>query len=136
MRWLLWNQEGSYEVMKAYSQDLRERIVRARLSGQSTAEVAHLFTVSPTVVRRYLARHRQGLSLAPGQAPGALPRVAPEQEAAFVSMLEENVNWTINALVVEWERRSGVLLPRSTLHGHVKRLKGRFKKDGSSSGTL
>ena len=119
--------------MKAYSEDLRERIVRARLSGQGTAEVARSFEVSTTVVRRYMARHRQGVSLTPGKAPGATPRVTPDQEAAFVSMLEENVNWTIDSLVLEWERRSGILLPRSTLHGHVKRLRGRFKKESPGS---
>ena len=118
--------------MKAYSEDLRERIVRARLSGQGTAEVARLFHVSTTVVRRYMARHRQGVSLTPGKAPGAMPRISREQEAAFVSMLEEKVDWTIDTLVLEWERRSGVLLPRSTLHGHVQRLRGRFKKESSS----
>lgn len=49
--------------MKAYSQDLRERIVRerivrARVSGQGTAQVARAFEVSTSVVRRYMARHR------------------------------------------------------------------------------
>ena len=107
--------------------------MRARLSGQGTAEVARSFEVSTTVVRRYMVRHRQGVSLTPGKAPGASPRVSPDQVAAFISMLEENTNWTIDSLVREWERRSGVLLARSTLYGHVKRLRGRFKKESTGS---
>lgn len=43
-------------------------------------------------------------------------------------MVQEKRDWTIDQLCVEWERRSGVLLSRSTLHDHLLRLKGRYKK--------
>lgn len=114
--------------MKAYSEDLRQRIVSARLSGQRTCDVARVFGVSTSMVGRSLARHRQGLSLAPGRSPGKVPRLRAEQEAAVVSLVEEKSYWTLEQLSVEWHRRSGVWLPRSTLHGHLKRLGARFKK--------
>lgn len=114
--------------MKAYSEDLRQRIVSARLSGQRTCDVARVFGVSTSMVRRSLVRHRQGLSLAPGRSPGKAPRLRPEQEAAFIAMVEQKSDWTIEQLSVEWHRRSGVWLPRSTLHDHLQRLGGRFKK--------
>ncbi|MBW3636018.1 MAG: helix-turn-helix domain-containing protein [Armatimonadetes bacterium] len=86
-------------------------------------------------VQRYVARAARG-ELAPRPHPGPAPRLRAEQEAAFVSMVEEKSGWTIDQLCVEWERRSGVLLPRSTLHDHLRRLKGRYKKESSGSGTL
>jgi transposase len=114
--------------VKAYSQDLRERIVAARLAGQSISEVARIFEVSPAVVQKYWRLHRNGLSLSVGRAPGQPPRLKADQEAAFLAMVVEKSDWTLAQLTQEWQRRSGVLLPRSTLHDHLKRLGGRYKK--------
>ncbi len=43
-------------------------------------------------------------------------------------MVKEKRDWSVDELCVEWEKRSGVLLPRSTLHDHLKRLGARYKK--------
>jgi transposase len=52
-------------MMKPISMDLRERIFEAREAGESTAEVAERFAVSPAFVRRLLQRYRQSGSLTP-----------------------------------------------------------------------
>ena len=122
--------------VKAYSQDLRERIVSSCRSGRSVAEVASLFQVSEVAVRKYLRLVESGSSLAVGRSPGKPPRLRPEQEEAFVALMEEGSDWTLEKLGQEWHRRSGVLLPRSTLHDHVKRLRGRYKKESSGAGTV
>lgn len=63
--------------MAAISMDLRVRIFEARQSGETTAEVAERFAVSPAFVRRLLQRHRQTGSLAPpGGRRGPRPRLA------------------------------------------------------------
>lgn len=113
--------------MAAYSMDLRERIVMACGSGQSQACVALRFGVCRKTVSAYVRRAVQG-QLAPSPLPGRAPRLRPDQEAAFVAMISEKSDWSVDALCVEWEKRSGVLLPRSTLHDHLKRLGGRYKK--------
>ena len=52
--------------MKAYSVDLRERVVAAYQTGTYTiAEVAALFSVGKTFVNEMLRRNRQQQSLAP-----------------------------------------------------------------------
>ena len=67
--------------MAAYSLDLRFRIFEARQSGDTTAEVAERFAVSPAFVRRLLQRHRETGSLAPKSGPrGPKPTLAPELE--------------------------------------------------------
>ena len=67
--------------MRAISMDLRVRIFEARESGESTAEVAERFSVSPAFVRRLIQRHRETGSLAPSSAPrGSPPRLLPDFE--------------------------------------------------------
>jgi transposase len=52
--------------MKAYSLDLRRRVLKAALSGEHTiAEVAGLFGVGLTFVNKMLHLHRKGQDLAP-----------------------------------------------------------------------
>lgn len=50
--------------MTPISMDLRQRIWEARQAGETTAEVAERFAVSPAFVRRLLQRHRETGTLA------------------------------------------------------------------------
>ena len=113
--------------MRAYSMDLRERIVAACALGEKEGAVAQRFGVCTRTVQRYVARAADN-ALPPTPIPGRPARVLPAQEAAFVSMIESSRNWTLEQLQEEWQRRSGVFLPRSTLYDHLRRLKGRYKK--------
>ena len=113
--------------MKAYSLDLRERIVRARAAGQSEQDVAQRFGVCGRTVRRYWQRHHNGC-LSPGTAPGQARRLSPDQEPPFLAMVAEKVDWALQEMAQEWEKRSGVWLPRSTLHDSAQRLGLRYKK--------
>lgn len=107
--------------------DLRERIVSARQAGESVVSVAQRFGVCTKTVRAYQSRASKG-QLCPRPIPGKAARLRPEQEEAFVAMVQEKSDWTVEQLSLEWERRSGVLLPRSTLHDHLQRLGARYKK--------
>lgn len=113
--------------MRAYSMDLRERIVAACASGETAASAAQRFGVCSRTVQRYVERAKRD-ALVPTPKPGRPPRLAHEQEAAFLALLEESPNWTLLGLQEEWHKRSGVFLPSSTLHDALKRLGGRFKK--------
>ena len=62
--------------MDAYSEDLRKKIVEAvERGGMEKSEVARLFGVSLSSVKRYVGKFRQGRSLSPGKAPGKRPKV-------------------------------------------------------------
>lgn len=113
--------------VKAYSLDLRERVVGALAEGQSVVSVALRFGVCERTVRRYRTLAQSG-ELAPRPLPGAAPRLRPEQEGDFVSLVQSKSDWTLARLSAEWHGRTGVLLPLSTLHDHLKRLGGRYKK--------
>jgi len=60
--------------MRPYSMDLRVRVLAAIDAGDSTAEVAEAFTVSPAWVRRLVQRRRETGEVAPRTARD--PRVS------------------------------------------------------------
>jgi transposase len=56
--------------MKAYSQDLRHRVLRAVDAGHSQAEVATTFAVSVATIKRYLKQRRETGHVEPKTIPG------------------------------------------------------------------
>ncbi|HLM77228.1 MAG TPA: helix-turn-helix domain-containing protein [Rubrobacteraceae bacterium] len=60
--------------MKAYSEDLRRKVVEALNRGLNNSEAARLFGVSLSSVKRYVRLAREGCPLKPGKAPGKRPK--------------------------------------------------------------
>ena len=69
--------------MKAYSEDLRERVVRAVAIGTPRDEVAATFAVSVPTITRWLRLKRETGSLARRPVPGP---VAVKTEALLASL--------------------------------------------------
>jgi transposase len=68
--------------MKAYSEDLRRRIVAAVDGGLARSEAARVFGVGRATVKRYLALRRETGALAPRPRRGPPPiKTAPLAEA-------------------------------------------------------
>jgi transposase len=67
--------------MKAYSLDLRQRVVRAYEQGQdSIAQLAARFGVGPTFVKKMLRQQRESGDLAPRpRGGGRRPALSPKQ---------------------------------------------------------
>ncbi len=61
--------------MKAYSLDLRIKIVQSVRRGVSNSETACRFRVNRSTVGRYLKRLDENDSLAPEKAPGSHPKL-------------------------------------------------------------
>src|ERR671913_113480 len=61
--------------MKAYSEDLRKKIVEALRRGTSKSEAARLLGVSLSSVKRYAKMVNEGRTLAPKKNPGKRPKV-------------------------------------------------------------
>ena len=61
--------------MKAYSEDLRKKIVDAIERGMPKAQAARTFGVGISTVKRYATKLRRGESLEPGNAPGKPSRI-------------------------------------------------------------
>jgi transposase len=62
--------------MKAYSEDLRRKVVEAvEQRGMGKSEAARSFGVSLSSVKRYVGKARQGSSLSPRKHPGPRPKI-------------------------------------------------------------
>lgn len=114
--------------MRAYSLDLRERIVAALEEGQTEKQVAARFGVSESTVTRYdrLSRNQQPLQAK--KPPGSPFLLRPEQEAEFLALVATRSDWTLETLRHAWQDNSGVLLSKSAVHEHLHRLKVTYKK--------
>src|SRR5258708_29831045 len=67
--------------MRAYSTDLKERLVRAVADGQPLREAARRFGVAVTTVKRAVVHQRETGSLARKPIPGRPRAINGEQEA-------------------------------------------------------
>ena len=64
--------------MRAYSKDLRERVVEAYEKTPVIAEVARRFKISYTAARTYIRAHQAGQSLTPKPRPGRARKLGTE----------------------------------------------------------
>ena len=114
--------------MKPYSQDLRERVIRAVDQGMSQREAARIFGVSEPTVKRYLKLRRETGNLAPKVIPGRpkkkivllLDGLRPQLEAHPDATLEEHCRL--------WEAETGTRVSCSTMGRAIERLKWTRKK--------
>jgi transposase len=114
--------------MKAYSQDMREHILKAIDQGISRAEVIRIFGVSEPTIKRYLKQRRETGSLAPRPIPGRPKRkigllldgLRPQLEAHPDALLEEHCRL--------WEAETGAKVSTSTMGRAILRLKWTRKK--------
>jgi transposase len=115
--------------MRAYSEDLRRKIVTAIERGMSKAQAARTFDVSLSSVKRYSRIASQGESLQPRKSPGR-PRKVDEKAQA---LLEEDAKQRPAATVTErrrfLEHLTGRDLSDSTVRRLMKRL-GFTQKNG------
>jgi transposase len=115
--------------MRAYSEDLRKKIVAAIERGMPKAQAARLFDVSLSSVKRYWRTAREGRSLEPRKSPGR-PRKADEKARALLEKdVEERPAATISQRRRFLEQITGTSLSYSTVRRLMKRL-GFSQKNG------
>ena len=74
--------------MRAYSTDLRTKILAAVDGGMSKSEAARVFRVGISTIKRYAQQHRQTGSLAPRPIPGRPPTFSRDYDGALWAQLE------------------------------------------------
>ncbi len=82
--------------MKAYSGDLRRKIVRATERGVPKARAARLLGVSLSSVKRYARLARRGGSLAPGKGSGRPPKIGENAKKLLGKDVEERPAATVS----------------------------------------
>jgi transposase len=106
--------------MKAYSMDLRERVVAACDARDGTRQqIAERFSVSVSWIRSLLKRRRETDSIAPlPHGGGRSPAFAGES----AQRLRAAVDADADASLAELAEAAGVACVPSAVHGALKRL--------------
>src|SRR5229473_2663995 len=116
--------------MKAYSEDLRERVVRAVDQGRPRAQIVQLFGVSLATLKRYLKHRRETGKLAPKPIPGRLPKKLAQLQADLVTQLAAHDDVRLEDHCRLWEQAHGVDAQKKTLAASERREEDRasFRK--------
>ena len=114
--------------MRAYSSDLRERVVRVVAEGRPMREAARRFGVRVSAVKRYVVRQQQTGSVAPTPIPGCPRQMGPEQEALLRARLEAEPDATVLEHCAWWAEQRGQQLSEATMWRAMRRLGWTQKK--------
>jgi len=114
--------------MRAYSIDLRERIVQAVHQGQTQLAAAHTFGVGSATVKRYVARYRRTGSLAPHPPARRPPRIGPAEYRALRTQLAAAPAATLAEHCATWEQTHGVRVSVPTMYRAIRAVDWTRKK--------
>jgi transposase len=116
--------------MRAYSMDLRERVLAAVDRGTARKEIVRTLGVYQPTIRRYLRLRRETGSVAPKPPPKRPFSIGQsvEQRRALWKQLEEHNDATLERHCRLWERKQGVKVSISTMSRAIRRLGWTLKK--------
>src|SRR3954469_17130763 len=117
---------------RAYSQDLRDRVLAAAEDGLSAREIAEQFTVSPSYVVKVGQRlHRTGERSARAQRSHTPRKLSEEHHAAILARVEAHSDATLAELRAWLLREHGVSISRVGMWTTLARLGLTLKKSAS-----
>jgi transposase len=115
--------------MKAYSEDLRKKILEAVDRGMPKSEAARTFGVSRTSVKRYAAARREGKPLTPKKHPGSKPKLDERARKILEADVEGRTAVTLKQRSPFLKEMVGVSVSESTLSRLLRKM-GFVPKDG------
>jgi len=121
---------------KAYSLDLRERIVGYVANGHSARAAARVFGVSASTAVRLAAAHRRRCGVAPkrqGRPPGKVGKLAPHI-GFLIEVVRSDPDITLRELAGALEEAEGVRVQLSSIHRALVRAGYSYKKRTGGAG--
>src|SRR5947209_18047894 len=100
--------------MKAYSQDLREKVLHAVDQGKSRREIVSMFGVSLATLKRYLKQRRETGNVLPKPIPGRPSKKRAPLEVGLVAQLKAHTDVTLEDHCRWWEATSAMRVRTST----------------------
>jgi transposase len=117
--------------MKAYSEDLRRKVVEAlEERGMGNSQAARTFGMSLSSVKRYVAKARRGDSLSPRKHPGPRPKLDERARRLLEADVEQRPAASLRERGRFLERVAGVRVSESTLSSRLLRRMGFVPKEG------
>jgi transposase len=108
--------------MRAYSTDLRTKILAAVDGGMSKSDAARVFRVGISTIKRYAQQRRQTGSLAPRPIPGRPPTFSRDDDSALWAHLEAHPDALLPEQCAVWEQSQGMRVSPSTMGRAIRRL--------------
>jgi transposase len=107
--------------MKAYSPDLRSRIVAAVDAGMSKAEAARRFDVALSSVKRYVRRQAATGPLDPTPRPGRTPLIRSHQLEELPAHGRDHAAASLDEHCALWKETHGTEVSRLTMSRAIRR---------------
>lgn len=114
--------------MKAYSVDLRQRVLAAVDRGMARHVVVTTFGVSLATLKRWLVHRRDQADLTPHSPPGRQPTITVQQHAALWAQLEAHDDVTLATHAQLWNAAAGTSVSQWTIGRAIRRLGWTRKK--------
>jgi transposase len=108
--------------MKAYSLDLRTRVIAAVAAGMPWQDIVAVFGISRATLNRYRQRLRATGSLAPGQSPGRPRAIPPALAPALEQQLAAIPDASLAQHCRQWAATQGATVSPSAMRRAIRRL--------------
>jgi transposase len=108
--------------MKAYSKDLRLKVLDAVDRGMPRKEVARIFGISLPSIKRWLKRRRESRDVEPSPRPGPPARKGTLLERWLPIQLENDPDLTLKEHCEAFEEARGVKVSTATMSRGISRL--------------
>jgi transposase len=115
--------------MKAYSEDLRERVIGSWEKGRGQSWIAREFGISLGSVKRYIKRYQRTGSVAPTQQQREKPAIREEQLGELQAQVDAHADATIEEHIEYWAVSQGRRVGRATMCRALKRADRPRKKE-------
>jgi transposase len=115
--------------MKAYSEDLRKKILQAVDREMPKSVAARTFGVSRASVKRYAAARREGKPLTPKKHPGSKPKLDDGARKLLEADVEDRPALTLKDRRRFLEEITGISVSESTLSRLLRKM-GFSPKEG------
>ncbi len=118
--------------MKAYSVDLRERVVRSWQSGRAQTWIAREYGISSGSVKRYIKLYQTTGSLKPKQQGREKPLLGEAERVDLQAQVDSHQDATIDEHIEYWAASHGLRVSRATMCRALQRANRPRKKDQGS----
>jgi transposase len=118
--------------MRAYSQDVRQQVLRAIDEGKSRSQIIERFQVSRATIKRYAKQRRETGTLLPRPIPGRPPRKGAALQMGVQELLEAHPDASQNEYCQWWEAEHGMAVSRASMSRAIHAI-GWIRKKGRST---
>jgi transposase len=114
--------------MRAYSQDLRERVLRAVDQGKAQQEIVEALGVSLATIKRYVKQRREVGHVKPKAIPGRPAKKRTQLEAGLLPQLQAHPDVTLERHCQLWQQAHGQRISPRTMSRAIKGIGWTRKK--------